>query len=66
MKLVLKIELGSDGMTDGADLAKALKQVAELLHGHGKGLKKGLASNIKNINGRTCGRWAIVTNGTSE
>jgi hypothetical protein len=61
MKLVLKIELGSDGMRDGAEAADALQQVADVIRGYGKELKKGLASNITNIHGNKCGRWAIVT-----
>jgi hypothetical protein len=60
MKLVLKIDLGSNAMSDGADVAIALQQVAEVLHGYGRELRKGLSSNIKDIHGNTCGRWAIV------
>jgi hypothetical protein len=60
MKLVLKIELCDEGMSGGADVANALLHVAHVIRSHGKGLKQGLSSNIKDSNGNTCGRWAIV------
>ena len=62
-RFTLELELGNDAMQAGDDVGRALGQVAMLL----EGLKPeellelvgGSLPGIRDLNGNTCGRWAV-------
>jgi hypothetical protein len=59
MTFNLKIRLGDDGMLDGADLAKALRTIANTLEPRTEASLPGCLSKVWDRNGNTVGHWSI-------
>lgn len=59
MVFTLKIKLGDDGMLDGADLAQALRTIANTLEPRTEDGLPGCESKVWDRNGNTVGRWAV-------
>ncbi len=58
MKFVVSIELGSDEMKKGTDIAAALAEIADTISVY-VSPKVGHSSGIADSNGRKIGKWEI-------
>jgi hypothetical protein len=57
----LSIRMGNDAMRDGADIARALRAVAERLapDGYGSAPEPGERGRVQDENGATVGAWEM-------
>ena len=59
MKFLLEIELGNDAMQMGADVAEALRHVANKMDGHYIIAKEGCLT-IRDLNGNRVGEYKVT------
>ena len=59
-KFILEITLGNAAMCFPADIARALKFTANVVHHEGIGECTGFPKNIRDINGNVIGKYEVI------